>query len=113
MKVRRDFVTNSSSSSFVISRDSISYDRLLEVLLEIANKEATWLDDDSYENYNEIAYRYEIQEGTSENPYDDWYGREYNNHFIIDNNSCCRYNWDIVEDVLAKYNIPFEYGYCD
>ena len=113
MKVRRDFVTNSSSSSFVISRDSISYDKLLEILLEIANEEATWLDDgDSYTDYNEIAYRYEIRECTSENPYED-YNREYNNHFYIDNNSCCRYDWDIIEDVLAKYNIPWNSGYCD
>ena len=40
MKMREDFVTNSSSSSFIISKDDVSYDRLLEILLEIANEEA-------------------------------------------------------------------------
>lgn len=114
MKVRRDFVTNSSSSSFVISRDSISYDKLLEILLEIANEEATWLDDgDNYSDYKEIAYRYEIRECTSENPYEDWDDIKYDNDFIIDNNSYCRYNWDVIEEVLQKYNIPWRYGYCD
>ena len=114
MKVRRDFVTNSSSSSFVINKDSISYDKLLEILLEIANEEATRLDyGDSYTDYNEIAYRYEIQEGTPETPYEDWNDRQYNNHFIIENNACCRYNWDVIGNVLDKHNIPWTYGYCD
>ena len=118
MKVRRGFVTNSSSSSFVISKDNISYDRLLEVLLEIANREKEYWDDEyTYESYHDISYRYEIHEATPENPYnedDGWgYSLTYNNHFIIDNNSCCRYDWDAVEDVLAKYDIPWTPGYCD
>ena len=119
MKVRRDFVTNSSSSSFIISKDDISYDKLLEVLLEIANNERSyWDDEDVYERYDEIAYRYEIHEGTKENPYEDYSGwgysvYHYDNHFIVDNNSCIRYDWDAVEDVLDKYNIPWHMGYCD
>ena len=114
MKVRKDFVTNSSSSSFVISRDNISYDKLLEILLEIANEEADWLDDgDSYTDYDAISYRYEIRECTLENPYEDWDDIKYDNDFIINNNSCRRYNWDAIEDILQKHNIPWRYGYCD
>ena len=118
MKVRRDFVTNSSSSSFIISKDNISYDRLLEILLEIANEEAAtrWADDPPYENYDEIAYRYIINEGTEENPYEDdcWgYSIFYDNHYIVDNDDCIRYDWDAIEKVLNKYNIPWNYGYCD
>lgn len=118
MKVRRDFVTNSSSSSFIISKDDISYDKLLEVLLEIANNERSyWDDEDVYENYYDISYRYEVHEGTEGSPYEDYNGWGdsiyYYNHFIVDNNSCGRYDWDAVENVLSKYDIPWHMGYCD
>ena len=124
MKVRRDFVTNSSSSSFIICKDNISHDDLLKVLLEIANKESHYYDDD--EDYTEdditencVAYRYHVKEATKENPhpeYDDYWGSVktvYDNHYIIDNDDCGRYDWDAIEEVLKKYNIPWEYGYCD
>lgn len=123
MKVRRDFVTNSSSSSFIICKDNISHDDLLKVLLEIANKELHYYDDD--EDYTEeditencVAYRYHINEATKENPYSeyDFWGRlegAYDNHYIIDNDDCGRYDWDAIEEVLKEHNIPWEYGYCD
>lgn len=124
MKVRRDFVTNSSSSSFIICKDNISHDDLLKVLLEIANKESHYYDDD--EDYTEeditencVAYRYHIKEATKENShheYDDYWGSieaVYDNHYIIDNDDCGRYDWDVIEEVLKKHNISWEYGYCD
>ena len=124
MKVRQDFVTNSSSSSFIVCKDNISYDDLLKVLLEIANKESHYYDDD--EDYTEeditencVAYRYHIKEATKENPYpeyNDYWGSVetvYDNHYIIDNDDCGRYDWGVIEEVLKKHNIPWEYGYCD
>jgi hypothetical protein len=119
MKARRDFVTNSSSSSFIISKNDISYDRLLVILLEIANEEAEvrWADGTHYEKYDEIAYRYVIHEGTKVKPYEDYNWNDeiefYDNHFIVDNDSIGRYDWDAVENILSKYGIPWTYGYCD
>ena len=125
MKVRKDFVTNSSSSSFIISKDNISRDKLLEVLFEIANKEAEhhggekYIWDEDVKN-DVVAYKYNILEATPEDPYDFCYdycfttvSKEYSNHFIIDNDCCSRYNWGIITEILSKYNIPWEYGPCD
>ena len=128
MKVRLSHVTNSSSSSFIISKDQISYDKLIEVLLEIANKEADNYDDlDIYYNLEEdvtsdcVAGRYHIKEATEENPLDgdgyEWCkycsSEPYDHHWFIDNESCGRYDWDIIEEVLNKYGIDYECGYCD
>ena len=114
MKVRSDFVTNSSSSSFVVSRDDISRDELKKILLEIANadnyRDEPYTEDDVFEDC--VAYGYHIKEATTENPYTDWNDREYDNDYIIDNECSIRYNWDIIDEILSKHNIAYRYGYC-
>ena len=47
MKCRLSHVTNSSSSSFIISRDQVKRKKLIKILLEIANKEYSYYDDKS------------------------------------------------------------------
>ena len=122
LKIRHDYVTNSSSSSFIISRDDVNRDRLVEILLEIASieNERRWGDPpftfDDVEG-DCVAYRYNIQEATPESPYEmDYYLNEpeiFNNAFIVDNDDNIRYDWSVIKEVLAKYNIPWRYGYCN
>ena len=124
MKIRKDFVTNSSSSSFIICKDNVSYEQLLQILLEIANKESSYYGDEEYteEDITEdcVAHRYYITDATRENPHleyeDDWLCTGeiiYDNHYIIDTHGCVSDDWDSIEEVLSKYNIPWEQGYCD
>lgn len=125
MKMRLGHVTNSSSSSFIISKDQIDHNKLIEVLLEIANKEAGYdyiiynLEEDVTSDC--VAGRYHIKEATKEHPLDEdgyewckYSGSDpYDNHWFIDNESCVRYNWDVIEEVLDKYGIEWYIGYCN
>lgn len=143
MKQRINHVTNSSSSSFIISRNDITKDRLIDILLEIANKELKfWDEEDDYkytleedvyeetetdsEYYPEtkmfrdyeriktvVASRYIITECTEDDPYTDWVCNTYNNHYYIDNESCGRYEWNVIDKILSKYNVSWKRGYCD
>lgn len=136
MKIRTDYVTNSSSSSFIISRHDISEENLLKLLLELANETAWWDDeeedtyrytDEDFEYYSDedciSISNFNLREATEDKPYNSYYewdkysdndgGITYTNHYIIDNDSCCRYEWYTIKEVLAKHNLNLICGYCD
>lgn len=126
MKLRNDYVTNSSSSSFIISRDDITRGHLLDVLLEMANEEAKhWYDsdDDDLERYDwddvnghgvgHFRIKEYIDEPYVKSSWTDSKDEEFYNVFVVDNEDCGRYNWDVVEEVLERHGLRYQAGYCD
>ena len=122
MKIRKDFVTNSSSSSFIVSRKDITHGHLLDVLLEIANEEVKceeydWTYDWSDVTGNGVSH-FRIREYDDDHPYyrcswDDNCETKFSDVYVIDNEGCARYRWDIIDDVMNRHKLDYSIGECD
>lgn len=143
MKIRQDFITNSSSSSFIISTKDIDYDYLVNIILkdyyvemkkefgyleENTEEEiASWYDPEKVINDDDSNFGLFIKTKREVDDEDDYYGwgmskeekaeeikKQEEKFYVIDNNCTRRFNWDLVDKIFTeKYNIPWKHGYCD
>ena len=118
MKYRSDFVTNSSSSSFVIAKDSVKSKKALKKMLyKFAKKEAKLLEFyDEFENEKEfkryVKSRYGVKKVTKKKPYT-YNDKVYTKHYLVDNEGNGRYNRKDIEVYMGKKGIGIEWTYCD
>ncbi len=118
MKFRSSFVTNSSSSSFVISAKDIGLDQLFNG----AFREFYFNRNDYYPTLSQVLNNDDINcalfvktgKEINDDSYDETNFLEDELFYVIDNNCICRFDWETVREIFEeKHKINYTLGYCD